>query len=159
MKKLTILLCLTTIILLQAIPALAKTTVDDVARELIAPCCYTQTLADHPSEIAEQMKADIKKMLDKGMTKQQILDYYVDQYGERILASPPKSGFGLTAYLTPLAFLILATVLIALMIKRLAVKEKPAEQPLAPKQEDSESKEVSEEIDRLDKELNNFDKF
>jgi len=153
MKRPIILLFLTIIIFLQATPALAKPSVNEVAKELISPCCYTQTVADHPSDIAEQIKCEIKMMIDKGMTKQQIIDFYVRQYGEKILASPPKAGFGLTAYLVPLTFLLLTTAFVVLIARRWVIEGKPSYQPLFPKQEDKEMEK------RLEEELKRFNKY
>ena len=153
MKKLLILLFLLCIIFLAVTPALARITVNEVAKELIAPCCYTQTVADHPSEIAEQIKCQIKMMIDRGISKQQIINFYVKQYGEKILASPPKSGFGLTAYLIPLAFLLLATSLIVSVTRRWAREGKSSYQPLPLKQADKEIEK------RLEEELRKFNKY
>lgn len=69
--------------------------------KLIAPCCFSQTVADHYSDVAAHMKQQIRQLLTQGQTGDQILDAYVQVYGERILAEPRASGFNLIAYLTP----------------------------------------------------------
>jgi cytochrome c-type biogenesis protein CcmH len=58
-----------------------------IERMLIAPCCWTQPVSDHYSAEADQIRAGIRAMLAAGKTRQQILDAYVAQYGERILQS------------------------------------------------------------------------
>jgi cytochrome c-type biogenesis protein CcmH len=52
---------------------------------------------------AEQIKADIQNMINKGMTEKEIIDSYVAQYGQTVLAAPPRSGFNLTAWILPFA--------------------------------------------------------
>lgn len=69
--------------------------------ELIAPCCFAQTVANHFSDVAERIKQQIRQMLAQGATEQQILDAYVRVYGERILAEPLARGFNWLAYLLP----------------------------------------------------------
>lgn len=69
--------------------------------KLIAPCCFSQTVADHYSGAAAHMKQQIRQFLAQGQTEKQILDAYVQVYGERILAAPLASGFNLVAYVTP----------------------------------------------------------
>ena len=73
--------------------------------QLIAPCCFSQTVANHNSPIAESIKAEVRQMLAAGSSEREILDFYVGKYGERILAAPRASGFNLLAYVMPaLAF-------------------------------------------------------
>ena len=51
------------------------------------------------------------------MTKAQILDYYVSQYGEAILAAPTKRGFNLIAWVTPFAAIAAGGVVIYLLLQ------------------------------------------
>ena len=86
--------------------------------ELIAPCCWTQTVRDHQSAIADQMRAEIRTMLAGGSTEAQIISTYKDRYGQAILAAPDKKGFGLLAYLLPAAAVAVALVALVLMARR-----------------------------------------
>ena len=85
----------------QAIAADEPPTVREVASDLISQCGSGMVLADHDCGVARSMKASIQSQIDAGKTKQEILDYFVSAYGEGVLASPRKSGFGLTAWVTP----------------------------------------------------------
>jgi cytochrome c-type biogenesis protein CcmH len=69
--------------------------------KLIAPCCFSQTVANHYSDVAAHMKQQIRQFLAQGQREDQILDAYVRVYGERILAEPQARGFNLLAYLAP----------------------------------------------------------
>jgi len=53
---------------------------------LMSPCCWAGTVydLDHNPEMEEQ----IKTFIDQGKSEQEIIDHYVDLYGERILAIP-----------------------------------------------------------------------
>lgn len=53
-----------------------------------------------------EWKADFVEMMNKGMDKDEIREYYVEIYGEEILTAPEKKGFSLTAWVTP--FVVLA---------------------------------------------------
>jgi cytochrome c-type biogenesis protein CcmH len=86
----------------QAIAADEPPTVHEVASELISQCGSGMVLADHDCGVARSMKASIQSQIDAGKTKGEILDYFVSAYGEGVLASPRKSGFGLTVWVTPL---------------------------------------------------------
>jgi cytochrome c-type biogenesis protein CcmH len=56
--------------------------------------------------LTTEWKADFVEMMNKGMDKDEIREYYVNIYGEEILTAPEKKGFSLTAWVTP--FVVLA---------------------------------------------------
>ena len=93
-----------------AVGADEPATVREVASELISQCGSGMVLADHDCGIARSMKDSIEVQLDAGNTKEEILDYFVAAYGEGVLASPRKSGFGLTAWVTPLVAVAVGAV-------------------------------------------------
>ena len=70
-------------------------------------------------------------MLTEGRGRDEILDFYVAEYGERILSMPRAQGFNLTAYVLPGLFLLLGAWITVVLIrkwhrpKQLAVPEKP----------------------------------
>src|SRR5207249_1683524 len=67
---------------------------------------------------ADRERTFIRRQIAAGKTKGQIEDELVAQYGTRVLAEPPKSGFDLTAWLVPGAAILLAAVAIALGLWR-----------------------------------------
>jgi len=85
---------------------------------LIAPCCFSQQVSVHQSPAADQAKADIRARLAAGETRQQILAAYVDQYGTRVLAEPPATGFNVTLYVMPLLVLLVSAGVIGLVVRR-----------------------------------------
>lgn len=83
-----------------------------IAGLLIAPCCWTMTADAHSSEIAYEMRAQIRDALAQGKSEEEILQAYVAQYGERILAKPTKQGFNLLAWILPFAALMIGGLLL-----------------------------------------------
>ena len=71
----------------------------DIKQSLISPCCWAGTVydLDHNPEMEEQ----IERFVAMEKTKQEILDYYIGLYGERILAVPKAEGFNLMVWVTP----------------------------------------------------------
>lgn len=113
------------LVLLLKLPGLSLAQVDErvfdskellareVEEQLIAPCCWRHPLNQHYSGTAEQMKETLRKMITDGQTQEEIINHYKSIYGERILSSPPNSGFNRMAYLfTPLMLLIGAGVIL-----------------------------------------------
>lgn len=62
--------------------------VDRLEHRLLAPCCYSEMVADHHSAVATQMREEIPRMVASGQTNRQILDHYIAKYGERVLVEP-----------------------------------------------------------------------
>jgi cytochrome c-type biogenesis protein CcmH len=54
----------------------------------IAPCCWSESLAVHRSETAEQMRAEIATLARAGKQEDEIVAFFVARYGERILMEP-----------------------------------------------------------------------
>jgi cytochrome c-type biogenesis protein CcmH len=85
---------------------------------LIAPCCFSQQVSVHLSPAADEVRQDIRKRLAAGETRDQILDAYVAQYGNRILAEPPAEGMTRVLYLLPPLVLVLTAALIVVVVRR-----------------------------------------
>ena len=76
-------------------------TAAELESELICPVCDS-TLDTSNAEIARRMKARIRERIEAGATKSEIKAEFVAEFGERVLATPPRSGFGLLAWVLPL---------------------------------------------------------
>jgi cytochrome c-type biogenesis protein CcmH len=97
-------------------------------KQLICPICPGETLDQSRSTIARQMRDVIRGRIAQGQTDQQILDYFVSVYGESILARPPRSGFGLTAWVVPpvaLAVALIAGFFVLRGLRRNAASSEP----------------------------------
>ena len=84
----------------------ATNKVYDISNELMCPVCQGQTVAESNSQLALSMKEVIKNKVSKGESKKEILDYFISQYGETILAKPPLKGFSLLLWLSPPLILV-----------------------------------------------------
>jgi len=96
--------------------------------ELICPCGCTMALNSCECVTAEEMQGVIQERLDQGQSSPQIVRYFVDLYGERVLAAPPKQGFNLTVWVLPFILLALGGGGVALLLRRWVV-EAEAPQP------------------------------
>ena len=98
-----------------AFPAAAETAGEQKARvqriedAVLAPCCYTEPVSRHQSEVAVKMRIEIAKWVAAGKTDQEILGTYVRLYGGRVLVDPRTRPGWWTPWVPWLA-LILAVV-------------------------------------------------
>jgi cytochrome c-type biogenesis protein CcmH len=89
------------LLVLAALPAAAGAlTVNEVAREVRCPTCNTPLDVSN-SPAAADMKVFIAERIDQGWDKERIIDALVVEFGDGVLATPPKSGFDLIAWLVP----------------------------------------------------------
>jgi cytochrome c-type biogenesis protein CcmH len=96
--------------------------VNQIASQLYCPTCENITLDDCTTQSCRQMRGLIREQLSEGWTEQAIKDYFVAQYGEKVLGEPPARGLNWVLYvLPPLAFLIGVGAII------LYLKKKPTE--------------------------------
>jgi cytochrome c-type biogenesis protein CcmH len=80
--------------------------------ELVCPVCH-ETLDESDSPAANQMKAEIRRRIAQGWTKQQILDEMVANYGPGVLSTPAKHGFDLLAWILPIGGALLGVAALA----------------------------------------------
>ncbi len=89
-----------------------------VARQLLCPVCAGQTVAESDATVAREMRAMIREKLLAGETPEQILRYFVGQFGEGVLAEPPRHGVSLVLYLGPAAALCAGLAIALIAIRR-----------------------------------------
>jgi cytochrome c-type biogenesis protein CcmH len=134
-----------------AAPALAqeRPTLADIEDEVICPTCNT-TLEMSSSPVAERMRAFIRERIAAGDSKDEIKARLVAEFGEGVLAAPPKRGFNLLAWLLPLAGIAAALVAITLLARRWRVTRANGGKPASPLDPVLERR-VDEELARYDR--------
>jgi cytochrome c-type biogenesis protein CcmH len=119
----------------------------DLESELVCPVCET-TLDQSDAPVAQRMKAFIREQVAAGDTEQEIKDALVAEFGPGVLATPPKSGFGLLAWLVPLGVLVAGALAVGVLVFRWSRRREALEAgpPLDPELE----RRVDEELARLE---------
>jgi hypothetical protein len=91
--------------------------IQEVTDLIMSPGCdYMYTLSLCPSAEAAQMKEMVKDKLLQGESKEQILAYFEQVYGPRVLAQPAKKGFYFVAWWFPYFLLADAFVLVGVIL-------------------------------------------
>lgn len=134
--------------------AFAQTKLDlqaqEMERKLVAPCCWAKTLDQEQSEVAIYMKQKIKQQLALGKSVEDIYAMFEDEFGERVLADPKKTGFNWAAWFFPIILMLVGTGLLVRKVKILSPEEETkqtSEDPNPPSSEDQKY------IDQIDQEL------
>lgn len=129
-------------VLALAAPAMSLTVVE-VAREVRCPTCNTPLDVSN-SPAAERMKVFIAERIAAGDDKQEIIDALVDEFGRGVLATPPKSGFDLIAWIVPIILVVAGLAAIPFIARSWARRRRDDEPP---------SDISAEDAARLDEEL------
>lgn len=121
--------------------------VNAIAKKLYCPVCENMSLDVCPTQACVQWRATIREKLEAGWSEQQILDYFVAQYGERVLAQPSTRGLNILVWVIPPLVLIAGIALYAFYVRKLvapATSAGPATPEPAP---------TNEYVNRLEQEL------
>ncbi|MEA2327792.1 MAG: cytochrome c-type biosis protein CcmH, partial [Thermoanaerobaculia bacterium] len=59
-----------------------------ISAELRCPVCQGLAIGDSPSIMASNMKAQVRELLTRGYTEEQILSYFEKSYGQFVLLKP-----------------------------------------------------------------------
>jgi hypothetical protein len=70
------------------VPQGQRARIQHLEKAVLAPCCYTETVGQHQSEIAVQMRVEIAKWVEQGRTDEEILDTYAARYDAKVLVDP-----------------------------------------------------------------------
>jgi len=75
--------------------------VNAIAKYLYCPVCENVPLDVCGTQACEQWRNIIRQKLAEGWSEAQIRQYFVDQYGDRVLATPPPRGINWLVYVVP----------------------------------------------------------
>jgi cytochrome c-type biogenesis protein CcmH len=131
--------------------------IDDQVKELsyllMCPVCQGQSVAESNSNLAHDMRDIIRKQLEEGKSKEEILAYFVSSYGESILASPPPKGINWLLWLLPGVAIIFGGFGITLYLYKSQSnnkKEKRISQNVKPEVDNDYIKRIEEELKKDD---------
>ena len=91
--------------------------VNRVAKKLYCPVCPNTPLDVCETKACEDWRAQIRDQLSEGWTEQQIMDYFIAQYGERVLAEPQRKGFTSLVWFLPLTVVLVGTGVVYEILK------------------------------------------
>jgi cytochrome c-type biogenesis protein CcmH len=122
--------------------------VNAIAKQLYCPVCENIPLDVCGTQACAQWRELIREKLGQGWTESQIKQYFVDQYGARVLGTPPAQGLNWLVYVIP-PLAIIAGIVILFFVLRAFRRNAPSTVPVAPQVPPSD-----EYIARMEEELN-----
>lgn len=125
----------------------------EIYGSLMCPLCPGQTIDQSQSELSTQMRLLVREKLERGETREEILQFFVERYGETVLAAPVKSGFNLIVWITPILGIFIGGIVLWVIIRR-RVRGATSNGQLSPTPDNGN---VDKYRDQLEKDLKNFD--
>jgi cytochrome c-type biogenesis protein CcmH len=86
--------------------------------ELRCLVCQNQTIADSNADLAADLRRQVYEMVQQGQSKQQIVDFLTQRYGDFVLYKPAFKLKTLLLWLGPLLFLLAGGITIAMIVRR-----------------------------------------
>jgi cytochrome c-type biogenesis protein CcmH len=98
-----------------------------LADELRCLVCQNQTLADSHADLAADLRQEIRELMQKGQSDEQIKRYLVARYGDFVLYRPPLKSTTWLLWFGPAVLLVggLATLYLVLLRRRRLAADEP----------------------------------
>jgi cytochrome c-type biogenesis protein CcmH len=91
----------------------------EISAELRCPVCQGLAIGDSPSQMAANMREQVRELLARGYTEEQILSYFEKSYGQFVLLKPKFQGVNALVWLLPVLVLAIGLVIVVTKAKRL----------------------------------------
>jgi len=98
-------------------PVLEKKVLE-LANELRCLVCQNQTIAESNADLAVDLKNQVRQQLSEGRSKQEILKYMTERYGDFVLYKPPFNASTLMLWVGPFLLMLLGLILLVRQIKQ-----------------------------------------
>lgn len=128
--------------------------VNAIAKQLYCPVCENTPLDVCPTEACRQWRELIRQQLAEGKTEEEIKQYFMDNYGARVLSEPPRTGFNWLVYIIP-PVLIIAGAFVLFRSFQDWTKPRSAEAGAGQEEEAGDASQDAEYVARLEEELKN----
>ena len=94
----------------------------EVASLLRCPVCQGMSVADSPSTVALDMKQQVREMLSRGYTEEQILNFFEKSYGQFVLLKP-KNPY---VWILPVVVLLIGAAIVVITARKLTADNRQA---------------------------------
>ena len=89
-----------------------------ISSELRCLVCQNQTIADSHAELAVDLRAQVREMLQAGKTDQQITEYMTARYGDFVLYRPPFKAATALLWIGPAAMVLIGLGALFVVLRR-----------------------------------------
>ena len=91
---------------------------ETLTKELRCLVCQNQTIADSNAELAGDLRRQVYEMLQQGKSREEIVQFMTDRYGDFVLYKPPFKGKTSLLWIAPVVFLVMGLITVFFFIRR-----------------------------------------
>jgi cytochrome c-type biogenesis protein CcmH len=91
----------------------------EIGHLLRCPVCQGMAISDSPAEMAVNMKGQVRELLARGYTEEQILKYFELSYGQFVLLKPKFEGVTGMVWVLPVLALLIGAVIVFIKFRKL----------------------------------------
>ena len=100
----------------------AEARLKHLAVELRCLVCQNQTLADSNAPLAEDLRREVREMIAKNMSDQEIIEFLTARYGDFVLYRPPLKATTTLLWVGPFVLLTIGATALVITLRRRANK-------------------------------------
>ena len=94
--------------------------VNEVARDIYCPVCESTPLDVCATQACADWRELIRTKLSEGASKQEIFEYFARQYGDGVLANPPRRGVSLVIlWILPVVVILIGVLIFSRFMRNL----------------------------------------
>lgn len=92
--------------------------VNELSSQLYCPVCENVPLDVCPTEACARWRAQVRSLLEEGATDDEVITYFVDQFGQRVVGVPHDPGLAFLTWIVPISVSIIGVGLAVILVLR-----------------------------------------
>ena len=90
----------------------------DLTSELRCLVCQNESLAGSQAGVAQDLRKEVYRLMQEGKSRQEVIDFLVERYGDFVLYEPPLKPSTLVLWFGPFLFVGFGAYLLARTLQR-----------------------------------------
>ncbi len=103
--------------------------VNAVAKKLYCPVCPNTPLDVCETQACKDWRDEIRSQLSSGWSEEQVTAYFVERYGERVLAEPERGGFTSLVWILPVVAVLVGLAIVIQVLRSWRVRRQERAAP------------------------------
>jgi len=92
----------------------------NLSSELRCLVCQNSTLADSDAALAQDLRNEIRMLIDDGKTDEEVVDFLVARYGDFVTFRPPVNASTALLWFGPFVILLIGAITLILSLRKRA---------------------------------------
>jgi len=103
---------------------------EQLTSEIRCLVCQNETIADSTAALAVDLRREVRRMVEEGMTNTEIKGFLVARYGDFVLYRPQFKSTTALLWLAPFLLLVIGGIAFTVVLKRRSMLPKDIDAPL-----------------------------